>query len=164
MTVALFPGSFDPITNGHVETAKKAAQIFDKVYVVAMTNTSKHYLFTAKERADFIRDALKDIPNIEVLDKPDMLTVNLAHELHARAIVRGVRNSADFRYEQEIAGINKRLAPDINTVLLFSSPENSFVASSMIKELARFDEDVHQSFLFFSAEALRKKLNHEQSK
>ena len=164
MTVALFPGSFDPITNGHVETAKKAAQIFDKVYVVAMTNTSKHYLFTAKERADFIRDALKDIPNIEVLDKPDMLTVNLAHELHARAIVRGVRNSADFRYEQEIAGINKRLAPDIITVLLFSSPENSFVASSMIKELARFDEDVHQFLPEKAAKALRKKLNHEQSK
>lgn len=164
MTVALFPGSFDPITNGHVETAKKAAQIFDKVYVVAMTNTSKHYLFTAKERADFIRDALKSIPNIEVLDKPDMLTVNLAHELHARAIVRGVRNSADFRYEQEIAGINKRLAPDINTVLLFSSPENSFVASSMIKELARFDEDVHQFLPEKAAKALRKKLNHEQSK
>ena len=164
MTVALFPGSFDPITNGHVENAKKAAQIFDKVYVVAMTNTSKHYLFTAKERADFIRDALKDIPNIEVLDKPDMLTVNLAHELHARAIVRGVRNSADFRYEQEIAGINKRLAPDINTVLLFSSPENSFVASSMIKELARFDEDVHQFLPEKAAKALRKKLNHEQSK
>lgn len=164
MTVALFPGSFDPITNGHVETAKKAAQIFDKVYVVAMTNASKHYLFTAKERADFIRDALKDIPNIEVLDKPDMLTVNLAHELHARAIVRGVRNSADFRYEQEIAGINKRLAPDINTVLLFSSPENSFVASSMIKELARFDEDVHQFLPEKAAKALRKKLNHEQSK
>ena len=164
MTVALFPGSFDPITNGHVETAKKAAQIFDKVYVVAMTNTSKHYLFTAKERADFIRDALKDIPNIEVLDKPDMLTVNLAHELHARAIVRGVRNSADFRYEQEIAGINKRLAPDINTVLLFSSPENSFVASSMIKELARFDEDLHQFLPEKAAKALRKKLNHEQSK
>lgn len=164
MTVALFPGSFDPITNGHVETAKKAAQIFDKVYVVAMTNTSKHYLFTAKERADFIRDALKNIPNIEVLDKPDMLTVNLAHELHARAIVRGVRNSADFRYEQEIAGINKRLAPDINTVLLFSSPENSFVASSMIKELARFDEDVHQFLPENAAKALRKKLNHEQSK
>ena len=164
MTVALFPGSFDPITNGHVETAKKAAQIFDKVYVVAMTNTSKHYLFTAKERADFIRDALKDIPNIEVLDKPDMLTVNLAHELHARAIVRGVRNSVNFRYEQEIAGINKRLAPDINTVLLFSSPENSFVASSMIKELARFDEDVHQFLPEKAAKALRKKLNHEQSK
>ena len=163
MTIALFPGSFDPITNGHVETAKKAAQIFDKVYVVAMTNTSKHYLFTAKQRADFIRDALKDVPNIEVLEKPDMITVNLAHELHAKAIVRGVRNSADFRYEQEIAGINKRLAPDINTILLFSSPENSFVASSIIKELARFNEDVRQFLPEKAAEALRKKLNHEQS-
>lgn len=164
MTIALFPGSFDPITNGHVETAKKAAQIFDKVYVVAMTNTSKHYLFTAEERADFIRDALKDVPNIEVLEKPDMLTVNLARELHAKVMVRGVRNSADFRYEQEIAGINKKIAPDINTVLLFSSPENSFVASSMIKELARFNEDVHQFLPEKAAEALRKKLNHEQSK
>lgn len=163
MTIALFPGSFDPITNGHVETAKKAAQIFDKVYVVAMTNTSKHYLFTAEQRADFIRDALKDVSNIEVLEKPDMITVNLAHELHAKAIVRGVRNSADFRYEQEIAGINKRLAPDINTILLFSSPENSFVASSMIKELARFNEDVRQFLPEKAAEALRKKLNHEQS-
>ena len=163
MTIALFPGSFDPITNGHVETAKKAAQIFDKVYVVAMTNTSKHYLFTAEQRADFIRDALKDVPNIEVLEKPDMITINLAHELHAKAIVRGVRNSADSRYEQEIAGINKRLAPDINTILLFSSPENSFVASSMIKELARFNEDVRQFLPEKAAEALRKKLNHEQS-
>lgn len=163
MTIALFPGSFDPITNGHVETAKKAAQIFDRVYVVAMTNTSKHYLFTAEQRADFIRDALKDVPNIEVLEKPDMITVNLAHELHAKAIVRGVRNSADFRYEQEIAGINKKLAPDINTILLFSSPENSFVASSMIKELARFNEDVRQFLPEKAAEALRKKLNHEQS-
>lgn len=161
MTIALFPGSFDPITNGHIETAKKAAQVFEKVYVVAMTNTSKHYLFTPEERADFARDALKNISNIEVLERPDEITVDLAHELNAKAIVRGVRNSADFRYEQEIAGINKRLAPDINTVLLFSSPENSFVASSMIKELARFNKDVSQFLPEKAAEALRKKLNNE---
>lgn len=136
MTIALFPGSFDPITNGHVETAKKAAEIFDKVYVVAMTNTAKKYLFTPEERADLIRDALREIPNIEVLERPEEVTVNLAHELHAKVMVRGVRNSADFRYEQEIAGINKKLAPDVNTVLLFASPENSFVASSMIKEFS----------------------------
>ncbi|MGN1271551.1 MAG: pantetheine-phosphate adenylyltransferase [Lactobacillus sp.] len=164
MTIALFPGSFDPITNGHVETAKKAAEIFDKVYVVAMTNTSKHYLFTAEERADFIRDALKDVSNIEVLEKPDMLTTDLARELHAKVMVRGVRNSEDFLYEQQIAGINKRLAPDINTVLLFSSPENSFVASSMIKELARFDQDVQQFLPEKAAKALREKLNHEETK
>lgn len=162
MTVALFPGSFDPITNGHVETAKRAAEIFDRVFVVAMTNTSKHYLFSARKRADFARDALKDIPNIEVLERPDQLTVKLAHELKAKVIVRGVRNSADFRYEREIAGINKRLAPDINTVLLFSSPENSFVASSMIKELARFDEDVDQFLPQMAAQALREKLRYEK--
>lgn len=162
MTVALFPGSFDPITNGHVETAKRAAEIFDRVFVVAMTNTSKHYLFSARQRADFARDALKDIPNIEVLERPDQLTVKLAHELKAKVIVRGVRNSADFRYEREIAGINKRLAPDINTVLLFSSPENSFVASSMIKELARFDEDVDQFLPQMAAQALREKLRYEK--
>ncbi len=109
MTIALFPGSFDPITNGHVETAKKAAEIFDKVYVVAMTNTAKKYLFTPEERADLIRDALREIPNIEVLERPEEVTVNLAHELHAKVMVRGVRNSADFRYEQEIAGINKKI-------------------------------------------------------
>lgn len=161
MTIALFPGSFDPITNGHIETAKTAAKIFEKVYVVAMTNTSKQYLFSSKKRAAFARDALKDISNIEVLEKPAEITVDLAHELNAKVIVRGVRNSADFRYEQEIAGINKRLAPDINTVLLFSSPENSFVASSMIKELAKFDKDVSQFLPEKAARALRKKLKNE---
>lgn len=158
MTIALFPGSFDPITNGHVETAKKAAEMFDKVFVVAMTNTSKKYLFTAKERADFARDALNDVANIEVLEKPDELTVKLAHELNASVIVRGVRNSADFLYEQEIAGINKRLAPDINTVLLFSSPDNTFVASSMIKELARFDQDVNQFFTIKGSQSIKREI------
>lgn len=161
MTIALFPGSFDPITNGHVETAKKAAEIFDKVYVVAMTNTAKQYLFTPEERADLIRDALKGVPNIEVLERPEEVTVKLAHELHATVMVRGVRNSDDFRYEQEIAGINKKLAPDVNTVLLFTSPENSFVASSMVKELARFDEDVSLFLPKEAAIALREKLRHE---
>lgn len=161
MTIALFPGSFDPITNGHVETAKKAAEIFDKVYVVAMTNTAKKYLFTPEERADLIRDALKDISNIEVLERPEEVTVNLAHELHAKVMVRGVRNSDDFRYEQEIAGINKKLAPDVDTILLFTSPENTFVASSMIKELARFNEDVSLFLPKKAAIALREKLGHE---
>ena len=97
MVTALFPGSYDPITRGHIDVAKKAAQIFDKVYVVVMTNTSKNYLFTDEERADFARDALKDVENIEVLLKPEQLTVEVAHELGASAIVRGVRNSDDFR-------------------------------------------------------------------
>ncbi|TSO26194.1 pantetheine-phosphate adenylyltransferase [Lactobacillus sp. LL6] len=142
MKIALFPGSYDPITNGHVSVAKKAAEIFDKVYVVVMTNTSKNYMFSSSERSHFAKDALKNIHNIEILERPEELTVNVAHELGASAIVRGVRNSDDFRYEQQIAGINEKLAPDIHTVLLFTDPEQSFVASSMLKEVAKFGGDV----------------------
>ncbi|WP_281828456.1 MULTISPECIES: pantetheine-phosphate adenylyltransferase [Lactobacillus] len=158
MTIALFPGSFDPITNGHLDVAKKAATMFDKVYVVIMTNTNKHYLFNSQERTQMAQEALKDIPNIEVLAKPDQLTVDVARHLKASAIIRGVRNTEDFLYEQQIAGINERLNDQVHTVLLFTDPENSFVASSMIKEVARFNGDIEQFLPANVADALKKKL------
>lgn len=158
MVTALFPGSYDPITRGHIDVAKKAAQIFDKVYVVVMTNTSKNYLFTDEERADFARDALKDVENIEVLLKPEQLTVEVAHELGASVIVRGVRNSDDFRYEQQIAGINEEIASDVHTVLLFTDAKDSFIASSMIKEVAKFGGDINQFLPTKAAQALMKKM------
>lgn len=158
MTIALFPGSFDPITNGHLDVAKKAATMFDKVYVVIMTNTNKHYLFNSQERTQMAQEALKDIPNIEVLAKPDQLTVDVARHLKASAIIRGVRNTEDFLYEQQIAGINERLNDQVHTVLLFTDPENSFVASSMIKEVARFNGDIEQFLPASVADALKKKL------
>lgn len=146
MNYALFPGSFDPITNGHIDVIKKATNIFDKVYVVIMTNSTKHYLFSVNERVEMVEDALKDQPKVEVLKRPDDLAINVAHELGATAIVRGVRNSEDFLYEQQIAAMNKKMADDVETVLLFTKPENSFVASSIIKEIAQFDGDI-SSFL-----------------
>lgn len=158
MTIALFPGSFDPITNGHLDVAKKAATMFDKVYVVIMTNTNKHYLFNSQERTQMAQETLKDIPNIEVLAKPDQLTVDVARHLKASAIIRGVRNTEDFLYEQQIAGINERLNDQVQTVLLFTDPENSFVASSMIKEVARFNGDIEQFLPANVADALKKKL------
>lgn len=158
MTIALFPGSFDPITNGHLDVAKKAATMFDKVYVVIMTNTNKHYLFNSQERTQMAQETLKDIPNIEVLAKPDQLTVDVARHLKASAIIRGVRNAEDFLYEQQIAGINERLNDQVHTVLLFTDPENSFVASSMIKEVARFNGDIEQFLPANVADALKKKL------
>ncbi|ARD06837.1 pantetheine-phosphate adenylyltransferase [Lactobacillus amylolyticus] len=158
MTIALFPGSFDPITNGHLDVAKKAATMFDKVYVVIMTNTNKHYLFNSQERTQMAQETLKDIPNIEVLAKPDQLTVDVARHLKASAIIRGVRNTEDFLYEQQIAGINERLNDQVHTVLLFTDPENSFVASSMIKEVARFNGDIEQFLPANVADALKKKL------
>lgn len=158
MTVALFPGSYDPITNGHIGIAKKAAEIFDKVYVVIMTNTAKNYMFTAEERETFAKDALKDLNNVEVLKRPEELTVNAAHELGANVIIRGVRNSDDFRYEQQIAGINEKIAPDIHTLLFFTDPNNSFVASSMIKEVAKFGGSTAEFLPELASKALAKKM------
>lgn len=158
MTSALFPGSFDPITNGHLAVLRDAARIFDKVYLVVMTNTYKKYLFTSTQRAAFAREAVRDLANVVVLVKSEMLTTKLAQSLQVSTILRGVRNTADFLYEQQIAGINKRLAPEIATVLLFTDPANSVIASSMIKEIASFGGDVSSLVPTSAAKALRHQL------
>ena len=162
MSVAIFPGSFDPITNGHVDIINQAAAIFDKVYVVVMVNTAKKYLFTNEEREDLINDAVKDLKNVQVLLKPDQLTVNVARDLGANTIVRGVRNTTDFLFEQQIAEMNKKMASDISTVLLFTEPENSFVASSIIKEIAQFNGDFASFLPTKAAQALKEKIGYNK--
>ncbi|MDF7638838.1 pantetheine-phosphate adenylyltransferase [Lactobacillus sp. ESL0791] len=164
MTSALFPGSFDPITNGHVDVALQAAAVFDKVFVVIMTNTAKNYLFTADERAVFARDALKNNPKIEVLLRPDSLTVDVAKKLGASVIIRGVRNSADFLYEQQIANTNTQIAPNLHTALFFTKPENSFVASSIIKEIAQFGGSISTFMPEMAAAALKLKFGQNNEK
>ncbi|MBD5430081.1 pantetheine-phosphate adenylyltransferase [Lactobacillus sp.] len=158
MVKAIFPGSFDPITNGHLETVKIATQMFEKVYFVVMTNTNKKYLFSEHERLTLANDVLKDDSNVEVISEPADLTVNVARKLGASAIVRGLRNDADFNYEREIAAINKTLAPELNTVLLLTSPENSFISSSMIKETAVFGGDISKLVPDAVAKALKEKM------
>lgn len=164
MTKAIFPGSFDPLTNGHVDVVRKAASMFDQVYVVVMTNTHKKYLFSATQRARLAQAALQKISNVQVLIRPNSLTVDVARRLGAKAIIRGVRNTEDFLYEQQIAGLNERLAPDIHTILIFTNPRNSFIASSMIKEVARFHGDISQFLPTEAAAALVKKMTgkHEE--
>ncbi|GAA3628742.1 pantetheine-phosphate adenylyltransferase [Lactobacillus hamsteri] len=158
MAIAIFPGSFDPITNGHIDVIEQAAAVFEKIYVVIMTNTHKNYLFSAGERAAFAQDAVKNIKNVTVIEKPDSLTVDVAHELNAKAIVRGVRNSEDFLYEQQIAFLNKKLNDDVKTMLFFTNPENNFVASSMVKEIAKFNGSIEKFLPQKAAEALKNKL------
>ena len=162
MSVAIFPGSFDPITNGHVDIINQAAAIFDKVYIVVMVNTAKKYLFTNEEREDLINDAVKDLKNVQVLLKPNQLTINVAHDLGANTIVRGVRNTTDFLFEQQIAEMNKKMANDISTVLLFTEPENSFVASSIIKEIAQFNGDFASFLPTKAAQALKEKIGYNK--
>ena len=158
MTKAIFPGSFDPITNGHVEVVEAAATMFEKLYVVIMTNTSKKYLFDEKERLDLARKVFENDENVEVIARPAELTVEVAHELNAGAIVRGLRNTTDFNYERDIAGINKTLDPKLNTVLLFTRPEDSFISSSMIKETVFFGGNVSTLVPKSVAAALKEKL------
>lgn len=159
MVKAIFPGSFDPLTNGHLETIQTAAKIFDQLYVVIMTNTQKNYLFKEEERVSLAKKALDSISNVKVIGRPVELTIDVARELGASTIVRGLRNDADFNYEREIAQINKTLAPELNTVFLLTGPENSFISSSMIKETAMFGGDISKLVPSVVNQALKEKVN-----
>lgn len=135
---AIFPGSFDPVTNGHLDIIKRSAAIFDEVFVVVLTNIAKKPMFSVNERQSFIQKATEKIPNVKVLSKEADLTVNVAQELEAQVIIRSVRSTQDLEFEQNIAAMNKRLAPTIETVILLTDPKYAFLSSTLVKEVARF--------------------------
>ena len=135
---AIFPGSFDPVTNGHLDIIKRSAAIFDEVFVVVLTNTAKKPMFSANERQSFIQKATEKIPNVKVLSKEADLTVNVAQTLKDQVIIRSVRNTQDLEFEQNIAAMNKELAPKIETLILLTDPKYAFLSSTLVKEVARF--------------------------
>lgn len=135
---AIFPGSFDPVTNGHLDIIKRSAAIFDEVFVVVLTNTAKKPMFSANERQSFIQKATEKMHNVKVLAKEADLTVNVARTLEAQVIIRSVRNTQDLEFEQSIAAMNKELAPKIETLILLTDPKYAFLSSTLVKEVARF--------------------------
>jgi pantetheine-phosphate adenylyltransferase len=141
MTIAIYPGSFDPVHNGHIDIALRAAVIFEKLIVAVYARPYKDVLFTVAERADLFREALQDAPNIEVCEY-DCLTVDLAKQLNAQAIVRGMRMSSDFDLEYQMALTNKALDTGIETVCLFTNLNRAFLSSSTIKQVAIAGGDV----------------------
>ena len=141
MSIAIYPGSFDPITNGHLDIATRAAKIFDKLVIGVYENPNKPLLFTAEERVELIRRAIADLPNVEV-ESFSGLTVDFARRVKAQAMVRGLRMSADFEREFDMAMMNKRLYPELETVCLMARVEYQFLSSSLLKEAASLGGDI----------------------
>lgn len=140
--IAVCPGSFDPVTMGHLDIIRRGAKMFDKVIVLVMTNfAKKNASFTPEERIDLIRRATADIPNVEV-DTYNGLLANYAREVGAVAIVKGLRAVTDFEYEFQQALINKKLNPEVETVFMTTQAENMFLSSSIVKQICALGGDV----------------------
>ena len=142
MITAICPGSYDPVTNGHVEVISRAAGIFDRVVVGVVGNPQhKDPVFTTDERIEFLRFAVGHLPNVEI-DVFRELVVDFAHRWDAKVIVKGLRVISDFEWEFQMNQLNRHLAPDVETVYVMASPNVSFVSSSGVKEIAAFGGDV----------------------
>ncbi len=141
MKIAVYPGSFDPITNGHLDIIYRAKEIFDKIIIAIAVNSAKKTLFTLEERKDLIEKVIQCnqdlVNNVEVVIFEGLLTT-FAKEVKATAIVRGIRAVTDFDYEYAIYQVNRELAPEVDTVFLLASREYSFISSTIIKEVARY--------------------------
>lgn len=156
MTTAIYPGSFDPITNGHIDIATRAAKLFTKLIIGIYETPGKHLLFSLEERVELARQAVASLPNIEVQPFSG-LTVDFARRVRAQAMVRGLRVSADFEREFDMAMMNRRLHPELELVCLMASPEYQFLSSSLLKEVARLGGSINDLVPEHVAQALRKK-------
>ena len=136
MKIAVYPGSFDPMTNGHLDIIKRAAKTFDKVYVAILTNSAKNPAFSLSQRIDWLKRATSDLPNVEI-DSFSGLLVNYANEKGASIIIKGLRAVSDFEYEFQMALTNRALSPNIETMFLMTNGKYSYLSSSIVKEIAR---------------------------
>ena len=135
MTVAVYPGSFDPVTNGHVDIVQRAASLFERLIVAVYDTPSKRLLFNTEERVELFREAVANLPNVEVAPYRG-LTVRYAEELGAKVMVRGLRANSDFEHEFEMAMMNRNMIPEIEVVCMMTRIEYQFLSSSLLKEVS----------------------------
>ena len=141
MKIAIYPGSFDPLTNGHLDIITRSSKLFDKVLVTVLTNSTKQPLFSVEERLDLIRRTTKHLHNVEVESFSGLL-VNFAKEKNCSVLIKGLRVVSDFEYEFQMALANKSQMPELETLFLPSAQEYMFLSSSIVKELARYHGDL----------------------
>lgn len=154
--VAVVPGSFDPVTKGHLDIIKRAADVFDIVYVAVLNNSSKKPLFTVEERMELIREVTMDLPNIQVESSTGLL-IDYCQQKNAKAIVRGLRAVSDFEYEMQITSMNRVLDENIETFFIMTKNQYSFLSSSIVKEVAKYGGNVSELVPIQVEKALKSK-------
>ena len=140
--IAVYPGSFDPVTSGHYDIIQRASGMFETLIVLVAANSTKSPLFTADERADLLREACAGLPNVRVELLPPVLLVNFVVQCGAKVIVKGLRAVSDFEYEFQMALLNRHLQPDVETIFLMTAAEHAYLSSSIVKEIARLGGDI----------------------
>jgi len=156
MSTAVYPGSFDPITNGHLDLIRRTAAIFDKVVIGILINQSKKPLFSLEERTEMIRKVTEDLPNIEVYPFSG-LVVEFAKEHNVNVLIRGIRSTTDFEYELQMAQINHKIDDKIDTLFFATDPGYSFISSSAVKELWYYHQDVGEYVPDYVVQKLQEK-------
>ena len=154
---AIYPGTFDPMTNGHADLVRRAIDLFEEVVVAVAANPEKNPLFSLEERVALVHASLEGIERVRVVGFGNLL-VDCAHQYNAHVILRGLRAVSDFEFEFQLAGMNRRLSPDIETVFLTPSEQEMFISASLVKQVARLGGDVSGSVHPKVAAALKAKL------
>ena len=159
--IAIVPGSFDPITYGHIDIIKRSAQLFDEVIVAILVNPDKKYLFTLEEREEMINESIKDFNNVKV-DSFSGLLVNYAKKVNSTVIVRGLRAVSDFEYEMQLTFMNKALDDNIETFYMMANKQYSFISSSIVKGVSGFGADLSRFVPKHVEERLEKKVKERE--
>ncbi|MDR6998023.1 pantetheine-phosphate adenylyltransferase [Neobacillus niacini] len=155
-SIAVCPGSFDPITYGHLDIIKRGAKVFDQIYVVVLSNSSKKPLFSVEERIHLIKEVTKDLPNV-LVDEFSGLLVEYAKSVKANAIIRGLRAVSDFEYEMQITSMNRVLNEEIETFFIMTNNQYSFLSSSIVKEVAKYNGKISELVPPYVEKALHEK-------
>jgi pantetheine-phosphate adenylyltransferase len=158
-SIAVCPGSFDPVTLGHLDIITRGAAVFDKVIVAVLHNRNKQPMFSIEERVSLLQEATKELDNVEI-DSFNGLLIEYMKEKKANTIIRGLRAVSDFEYEMQAASINKKLGPEVETFFMMTNNHYSYLSSSIVKEVAKYNADVSDIVPDVVAKALKEKFQH----